>query len=154
MGNLTFSPPVSYVIIALSCFTRPYMNYDTHPSIICLAISCGSTTHPFVALIIMLAAHTFSLGFQGVALAPQPKVMMAEGMAPDFTDKPWTSGEIKDTAGLAALAKELNPIVGYWCVPRASDRPSPPARSIARTQERRVSRRRSTVREQERRRAT
>jgi hypothetical protein len=102
----------------------------------------------------MLAAHTFSLGFQGVALAPQPKVMMAEGMAPDFTDKPWTSGEIKDTAGLAALAKELNPIVGYWCVPRASDRPSPPARSIARTQERRVSRRRSTVREQERRRAT
>jgi len=62
----------------------------------------------------MLAAHTFSLGFQGVALAPQPKVMMAEGMAPDFTDKPWTSGEIKDTAGLAALAKELNPIVGYW----------------------------------------
>ena len=66
----------------------------------------------------MLSASTFTLGFQGVALAPQPKVMMAEGMAPDFSDKPWTSGEIKDTAGLAALAKELNPIVGYWCVPR------------------------------------
>ena len=81
------------------------------------AISRARTNQTFVALI-MLAAHTFSLGFQGVALAPQPKVMMAEGMAPDFADKPWTSGEIKDTAGLAALAKELNPIVAndgvFW----------------------------------------
>ena len=63
----------------------------------------------------MLAASPFTLGFQGVALAPQPKVMMAEGMAPDFSDKPWTSGEISDKAGLASLAKELNPIVGFWC---------------------------------------
>merc|ERR1719298_315234 len=62
----------------------------------------------------MLAVTQLSLGFQGVALAPQPKVMMAEGMAPDFSDKPWTSGEISDKAGLASLAKELNPIVGFW----------------------------------------
>lgn len=64
----------------------------------------------------MLAATQLSLGFSGSAInmAAQPKVMMAEGMAPDFSDKPWTSGEIKDAAGLAALAKELNPIVGYW----------------------------------------
>ena len=33
----------------------------------------------------------------------------------DFTwDKPWTSNEISDKAGLQALAKKLNPIVGYW----------------------------------------
>jgi len=64
----------------------------------------------------MLAVTQLSLGFQGSALnmAAQPKVMMADGMAPDFSDKPWTSSEIKDAAGLAALAKELNPIVGYW----------------------------------------
>jgi len=34
----------------------------------------------------------------------------------DFTyDKPWTSSsEISDKAGLEALAKKLNPILGYW----------------------------------------
>jgi hypothetical protein len=41
-------------------------------------------------------------------------VMEATGMAPDLSDKPWTSSEISDKAGLAALAKELNPVVGYW----------------------------------------
>ena len=64
----------------------------------------------------MLAITQLSLGFQGSALnmAAQPKVMMADGMAPDLSDKPWTSSEIKDAAGLADLAKKLNPIVGYW----------------------------------------
>jgi len=27
---------------------------------------------------------------------------------------PWSSGEISDKAGLEALAKKLNPVVGYW----------------------------------------
>jgi len=36
------------------------------------------------------------------------------GVAPDLSDKPWTSGEISDAAGLEALADKLNPIVGYW----------------------------------------
>jgi hypothetical protein len=31
-----------------------------------------------------------------------------------FESKPWTSGEISDKAGLEALAKKLNPTVGYW----------------------------------------
>ena len=39
---------------------------------------------------------------------------VAEGVAPDFSDKPWTSSEIKDAAGLKELAKKLNPVVGYW----------------------------------------
>jgi len=34
---------------------------------------------------------------------------------PNWTrDQPWTSGEISDKAGLIKLAKELNPVVGYW----------------------------------------
>merc|ERR1719247_3747477 len=28
--------------------------------------------------------------------------------------KPWTSGEVSDKAGLEALAKKLNPVVGFW----------------------------------------
>merc|ERR1719238_2584597 len=39
---------------------------------------------------------------------------MADGVAPDFSDKPWTTGEIQDQEGLKALAKKLNPVVGYW----------------------------------------
>jgi len=38
---------------------------------------------------------------------------LAEGL--DFSfDKPWTSGEISDKAGLNELAKKLNPIVGFF----------------------------------------
>ena len=37
------------------------------------------------------------------------------GFTPDYTlEKDWTSGEISDKAGLIALSKKLNPIVGYW----------------------------------------
>jgi hypothetical protein len=43
-----------------------------------------------------------------------PIKAVAEGVAPDFSDKPWTSGEVKDAAGLKELAKKLNPVVGYW----------------------------------------
>merc|ERR1719269_338868 len=32
----------------------------------------------------------------------------------DFDQKPWTSNEISDQAGLEALAKKLNPAVGFW----------------------------------------
>merc|ERR1719183_1524888 len=42
-----------------------------------------------------------------------PRPDLPAGLA--FTyDKPWTSNEISDKAGLQALAKKLNPIVGYW----------------------------------------
>merc|ERR1719311_1844672 len=54
-------------------------------------------------------------------VAPAPMMMRApvarmaaEGVAPDFSDKPWTSSEIKDAAGLKELAIKLNPVVGYW----------------------------------------
>ena len=48
-----------------------------------------------------------------------PIKAVAEGVAPDFSDKPWTSGEVKDAAGLKELAKKLNPVVGYWGAPSA-----------------------------------
>lgn len=52
------------------------------------------------------------------AMAPTTPVMRtvapSMGVAPDLTEKPWTSGEISDAAGLEALADKLNPIVGYW----------------------------------------
>jgi hypothetical protein len=39
---------------------------------------------------------------------------VAEGVAPDFSEKPWTSSEVSDAAGLKELAIKLNPVVGYW----------------------------------------
>jgi len=60
----------------------------------------------------MLALSAGSLSFAPMR-APAP-MMAAEGVAPDFSDKPWTSSEISDAAGLKELATKLNPIVGYW----------------------------------------
>merc|ERR1719389_1437323 len=41
--------------------------------------------------------------------------VFVDGPKADTTlEKPWTSGEISDKAGLVALAKKLNPVVGYW----------------------------------------
>ena len=53
---------------------------------------------------------------------------VAEGVAPDFSDKPWTSSEVSDAAGLKDLAKKLNPVVGYWGAHRTG-----PAARAART---------------------
>ena len=56
-------------------------------------------------------------------VAPAPMMMRApvarmaaEGVAPDFSDKPWTSSEIKDAAGLKELA------IKYAHAPRSPDR--------------------------------
>merc|ERR1719258_188778 len=35
-------------------------------------------------------------------------------LATDNEARPWTSNEISDAAGLEALAKKLNPTVGFW----------------------------------------
>merc|ERR1719388_771231 len=43
--------------------------------------------------------------------APAPK-MIAEDI--DFGQQAWTTGEIKDKAGMEALANKLNPAVGFW----------------------------------------
>jgi len=60
----------------------------------------------------MLALSSSALAFAPMR-APMPR-MAAEGMSPDFSEKPWTSGEVSDQAGLKELAIKLNPIVGYW----------------------------------------
>jgi hypothetical protein len=44
--------------------------------------------------------------------ASAPKMSFADEFT--FDSKPWTSSEIKDKAGLEALAKKLNPTVGLW----------------------------------------
>jgi len=60
----------------------------------------------------MLAAQSLSYA-PAVARTSTIKAV-AEGVAPDFTEKPWTSAEISDAAGLKELAIKLNPVVGYW----------------------------------------
>ena len=44
--------------------------------------------------------------------ASAPKMSFADEFT--FDSKPWSSSEIKDKAGLEALAKKLNPTVGLW----------------------------------------
>jgi len=61
----------------------------------------------------MLALQVNSLAYAPVAARATIR-MAAEGMTPDFSAKPWTSGEISDQGGLKDLAKKLNPVVGYW----------------------------------------
>merc|ERR1719482_2122819 len=46
------------------------------------------------------------------ARAPAVKMSFSEEISLDA--KPWTSSEISDQAGLEALAKKLNPTVGFW----------------------------------------
>jgi len=62
----------------------------------------------------MLAIASQTVAFAPTVMPRATVNMVAEGVAPDFSDKPWTSGEIKDAAGLKDLAKKLNPVVGYW----------------------------------------
>jgi len=60
-----------------------------------------------------LSAQTFAYAPAVVGRTSTIKAV-AEGVAPDFSDKPWTSAEVKDSAGLKDLAIKLNPVVGYW----------------------------------------
>jgi len=62
----------------------------------------------------MLAIVSQTAAFAPTVMPRATVNMVAEGVAPDFSDKPWTSSEIKDAAGLKELAKKLNPVVGYW----------------------------------------
>ena len=70
-------------------------------------------THAVAALVIMLAIQVNSLSYAPAMMRARAPVM---SFADDFTveSKPWTSAEVSDKAGLEALAKKLNPVVGYW----------------------------------------
>merc|ERR1712182_45088 len=63
--------------------------------------------------LIMLALQVNSLSYAPAMMRARAPVM---SFADDFTveSKPWTSAEVSDKAGLEALAKKLNPTVGYW----------------------------------------
>merc|ERR1719487_2529927 len=62
----------------------------------------------------MLAIASQTVAFAPTVMPRATIKAVAEGVAPDFSDKPWTSSEISDAAGLKDLAKKLNPVVGYW----------------------------------------
>ena len=62
----------------------------------------------------MLAIVSQTAAFAPTVMPRATVNMVAEGVAPDFSDKPWTSSEISDAAGLKELAKKLNPVIGYW----------------------------------------
>ena len=51
------------------------------------------------------------------AMAPRANIKMS--FTDEFTieSKPWSSSEVSDASGLEALAKKLNPVVGFWCAP-------------------------------------
>ena len=46
--------------------------------------------------------------------SPRHQVFVDSDKANGALSVPWSSGEISDKAGLEALAKKLNPVVGYW----------------------------------------
>ena len=54
----------------------------------------------------MLALSVNSLAYAPTVMPRASVSMAAEGVAPDFSDKPWTSGEISDAAGLKELSKK------------------------------------------------
>jgi hypothetical protein len=62
----------------------------------------------------MLALASANVGYTSAFARTTTIKAVAEGVAPDFSDKPWTSAEISDAAGLKELAIKLNPVIGYW----------------------------------------
>jgi len=64
----------------------------------------------------MLAIAAVAPTSYAPAVAPRAVTKMSASFSDEFSfdSKPWTSGEVSDEAGLEALAKKLNPAVGYW----------------------------------------
>jgi hypothetical protein len=57
---------------------------------------------------------TSALTAQPLMSAENFKVFVDSNVADTTLEKSWDSDEISDKAGLIALAKNLNPVVGYW----------------------------------------
>jgi len=64
----------------------------------------------------MLSISAAALSFNApVAVNKAPAVSAKMDLGDiDFGSKPWSTGEISDKAGMEALAKKLNPTVGFW----------------------------------------
>jgi len=63
-----------------------------------------------------VSASVVALGYHAPALAPKslsisPRMDLG---TIDFDQKPWTTNEISNEAGMQELAKKLNPTVGFW----------------------------------------
>ena len=61
----------------------------------------------------MLALPVAALSYAPVTASARASPKMNLGDI-SFDQKPWTSGEISDKAGMVALANKLNPTVGFW----------------------------------------
>merc|ERR1711972_406444 len=64
----------------------------------------------------MLSAVALSPLSYAPTVTPVSRASMKMGFSDEMgiESKPWSSGEISDKAGLEALAKKLNPTVGFW----------------------------------------
>ena len=63
----------------------------------------------------MLALASAPVSFApAMAPARAGSVKMSFSDEVSFDAKPWSSAEVGDKAGLEALAKKLNPVVGFW----------------------------------------
>jgi len=64
----------------------------------------------------MLAVVQTPFAFAPAAVMAPTRAKVSMSFADDFTteEKPWTSSEVSDKAGLEVLAVKLNPTIGFW----------------------------------------
>ena len=87
----------------------------------------------FVALSLVASVRGFPRNFSYYTEETlKERTPVAEGVAPDFSDKPWTSSEVSDAAGLKELAIKLCARACPCTLARALPRALPRSHSRAR----------------------